>query len=291
MSWRTVVIGSNAKLDYKMEYLVVRTLEEVKRIHLSEIGVLILESTAVSLTSYLMCELVQRKIKVIVCDHERNPCAELIPTCGCHDGSAKIHQQLKWSEGHCKQVWTEIVRRKIQCQKNHLERRGFAQAEYLEEYLEQLQWNDSTNREGLAAKVYFGALFGGRFTRTEECPINAALNYGYSLLLSVINREISAAGYLNQLGICHQNTYNPFNFGCDLIEPLRPIVDSAVTDLNPQKFEKEEKLVLLGLFNKEVQYDGKKQYLLYAIRLYCNSIFRSLESGEISEIKWIEYGR
>ena len=111
------------------------------------------------------------------------------------------------------------------------------------------------------------------------------------MLLSVINREISAAGYLNQLGICHQNTYNPFNFGCDLIEPLRPIVDSAVADLNPQKFEKEEKLVLLGLFNKEVQYDGKKQYLLYAIRLYCNSIFRSLESGEISEIKWIEYGR
>ena len=91
MSWRTVVIGSNAKLDYKMEYLVVRTLEEVKRIHLSEIGVLILESTAVSLTSYLMCELVQRKIKVIVCDHERNPCAELIPTCGCHDGLSLIH--------------------------------------------------------------------------------------------------------------------------------------------------------------------------------------------------------
>lgn len=44
MSWRVVVVSSNAKVDYKMDYLVVRTLEEVRRIHLSEVGVLVLES-------------------------------------------------------------------------------------------------------------------------------------------------------------------------------------------------------------------------------------------------------
>ena len=67
MSWRVVMISSNAKLDYKLDYLVVRTADEVKRIHLSEIGVLVVESTAVSLTAYLLCELTQRKIKVIFC--------------------------------------------------------------------------------------------------------------------------------------------------------------------------------------------------------------------------------
>lgn len=92
MSWRIVVVSSNAKVDYKMDYLVVRTLNEVKRVHLSEIGVLILESTAISVTSYLLCELLQRKIKVIFCDHERNPCGELVPTHGCkqyHGDSSK----------------------------------------------------------------------------------------------------------------------------------------------------------------------------------------------------------
>jgi hypothetical protein len=60
MSWRVVVVSSNAKVDYKLNYLVVRTLNEVKRVHLSEIGVLILESTAISIASYLLCELLQR---------------------------------------------------------------------------------------------------------------------------------------------------------------------------------------------------------------------------------------
>ena len=116
MRWRVVVVASNAKLDYKLGYLVVRTVEEVKRVHLSEIGVLMLENTAISLTAYLMCELIQRKVKVIFCDHERNPYAELVPAHGSHDSSARIRQQLKWPEGVRQQVWTEIVREKLRRQ-------------------------------------------------------------------------------------------------------------------------------------------------------------------------------
>lgn len=289
MSWRVVVIASNSKLDYKLGYLVVRSLDEVKRIHLSEIAVLMLESTAVSLTAYLMCELVERKIRLILCDHERSPCAELEPIHASHDSSAKIRQQLRWSESAKQEVWTEIVREKIRRQRGHLRYEGLPQAEQLTGYLERVQWNDATNREGHAAKVYFNALFGLSFTRAEDCPINSALNYGYSLILSAINREISAAGYLNQLGIAHENTYNPFNLSCDFMEPLRPLVDRAVIVLNPDKFDTEEKHALLPLLNQEVQYEGKKQVLLYAIRLYCGSLFRALQSGDVSEIHWIDY--
>ncbi len=289
MSWRIVVVSSNAKVDYKLDYLVVRTLDEVKRVHLSEIGVLILESTAISITSYLLCELIRRKIKVIFCDHQRNPCAELVPTHGSHDSSAKIRQQLKWTQGIRQQIWTEIVRQKLRRQRSHLRRRGLPQAEQLTTYLEQLQWNDETNREGHAAKVYFNALFGTEFTRTADLPVNAALNYGYSLILSAINREISAAGYLNQLGLSHENTFNPFNLGCDFMEPLRPLIDSAIIDLQPEKFERTEKLAIVNILNCEVRHAGKQQHLLYAIRLYCNSLFRALQSGESAEIKWIDY--
>ncbi len=49
MGWRIVSISSLCKLDYKMDYLVVRERDETTRIHLSEIDVLILESTAISL--------------------------------------------------------------------------------------------------------------------------------------------------------------------------------------------------------------------------------------------------
>ena len=96
MSWRTVVISNNAKLDYQIGYLVVRGTETTK-IHLNEIGTLIIESTAVSMTSYLLSELIKNKIKVIFCDEKRNPVSELIPYYGSHDTSAKIRKQTEWT--------------------------------------------------------------------------------------------------------------------------------------------------------------------------------------------------
>ena len=71
MSWRTVVISSNVKLDYQMGYMVVRRMDTMK-IHLSEMEILIVESTAVSLTAALLNELSKKKIKVIFCDEKRN---------------------------------------------------------------------------------------------------------------------------------------------------------------------------------------------------------------------------
>ena len=289
MSWRVVVVASNAKVDYKMDYIVVRTVDEVRRVHISEIGVLMIESTAVSITAYALCELANRKVKVIFCDHERNPQTELMPIHGSHDTSAKIRQQLRWTENSKQNVWTELVREKIWQQRQLLTKLGLPQADLLERYLEELQLNDTTNREGHAAKVYFNALFGKNFSRADNCPVNAALNYGYGIILSAINREISAAGYLSQVGIFHDNTYNPFNLGCDFLEPLRPLVDCAVIRMNPECLEHEQKMALVQLLNRQVMIDGREQFLLYGIRIYCASLFRALQNGDISEIRMIEY--
>ena len=66
MSWRVVVISQRCKLDYSMNYMVVRG-EETKRVLLDEMAVLILENNAISMTGYLLSELIERKIKVILC--------------------------------------------------------------------------------------------------------------------------------------------------------------------------------------------------------------------------------
>ena len=112
MSWRTVVISQNAKLDYQLGYLVVRG-QDTHKIHLNEINTLIIESTAVSFTAYLLSELTKNKIKVVFCDEKRNPSSELLPYYGCHDTSSKIRKQIKWSEDIKTSVWTEIVIEKI----------------------------------------------------------------------------------------------------------------------------------------------------------------------------------
>ncbi len=289
MSWRVVLISSCAKLDYKLDYLVVRSFDDIRRIHISEISVLIIESTAVSLTSYLLCELIRHKVKIIFCNHERNPCSELLPCYGSHDASSRLRQQIQWSQTARQEIWTEIIRRKIYNQSALLAYRKLPQYTLLEKYINELQPGDATNREGHAAKVYFNALWGKDFSRSQDNYINAALNYGYSLLLSAINREITAAGYSTQLGINHNNTFNHFNLSCDFIEPLRPLVDAAVTEISEPKFEREEKMQIAALLNSQVIIDGRLQYLLYALRLYCISLLNALQNENIKEIKWIEY--
>ena len=162
-------------------------------------------------------------------------------------------------------------------------------ARQLDHYIKQVELNDATNREGHAAKVYFNSLFGMNFSRSQPSAINAALNYGYAIVLSALNREIVAAGLLTQLGIFHDNGANPFNLACDLIEPLRPLVDNAVIKMKPEKLETGEKLELINLLNKEVIFQGQKQHLLYALRLYSNNFFRCLETCDSEKMSFIQY--
>ncbi len=87
MSWRTVIISNQSKLDFKMGYLVVRG-EETKRVLVDEIAILLIENPAVSLTGCLVEALMEKKVRVIFCDSKRNPTAELVPHHGSHDSSS-----------------------------------------------------------------------------------------------------------------------------------------------------------------------------------------------------------
>ena len=285
MSWRTIVISSSAKLDYKLDYLVVRQ-EEITKIHLSEISILLIENTAVSITAALLNELIKRKIKVIFCDEKRNPSSELVSYYGCHDSSAKIRNQIRWNDEIKELIWTEIVSEKIRNQRNIL--KYFNKKEYfmLDEYLSQIEIGDATNREGHSAKVYFNALFGMDFTRTSDTPTNAALNYGYGILLSTFNREIVANGYITQLGLFHDNMFNHFNLGSDLMEPFRTLVDKIAHNLKPEIFNHNEKMELMNILNKEVIIDGKINYVNNAIKIYCKSVFDAINQQDVSLIKF-----
>lgn len=287
MSWRTVVISNVAKLDYQIGYLVVRG-QETTRIHLNEIKTLIIESTAVSMTAYLLSELTKNKVKVIFCDEKRNPSSELLPCYGSHDTSLKLRNQIKWDEIRKKEVWTQIVKEKILQQAALLQSLSKEEYRMLVSYAEEMEFGDETNREGHAAKVYFNAMFGKQFTRTEECPLNAALNYGYSILLSMFNREIVSNGYLTQLGLFHENMFNPFNLASDLMEPFRPIVDELVWKMKPECFETEEKREILQMVNREVSIAGRREMLDNAVKIYCKSIFDVLEGNADAVIRFYE---
>ena len=277
MGFRTVVIKNRAKLEVRLNSLIIRG-EQEKKVFIDEINTLIVQSTAVSLTVSLLCELVKRNIKVIFCDEKHNPQSELLPYYGAHNVSKKCKEQFLWQADTKGKVWKEIITRKIKGQAELLQERGFvSQAELLYSYINEIQDNDVTNREGHAAKVYFNCILNGD-SRKDGGFLNGCLNYGYAVLLSAFNREIVASGYLTQIGIWHDNEFNQFNFGCDLMEPFRVVVDR--TALCIEDGDKEFKKKMANVLNLKALIDDKNTTLDLAIRQYARSVFNALEKND-----------
>lgn len=278
MGWRCVVIDSPCKLSVSNNYLIVRN-DDVRKIHLSEVYCLMIACPAVNITGIALYELTRNKIKVVFCDEKRDPYGELIGYYGSHNCAKQLRKQLGWSGAAMGFVGTEIVTQKIRNQAAVLRKYGFDErASMLDGYAAEVVRGDTANREGHAAKVYFNTLFGMSFTREKDCDVNSALNYGYAVLLSCINREVVACGRLTQLGLTHRNEFNEFNLSCDLIEPFRVLVDEDVFLNRDKPFGKERKFELVGLLNKRVVY-GKEFCLNDAVGSYVRNVFDCLDSG------------
>lgn len=138
MGFRTVYITARSRCSYKNGYLVVRQ-EQQTMIHLSEIEKLIVESTAVYLSSYLMCELAQSKIPVVFCDLQHNPIGEYLPLYGAHDSSKRIQEQISWDKSIRAELWALIVKSKIKNQAIVLEELGKPETAMLKDYADQVQ--------------------------------------------------------------------------------------------------------------------------------------------------------
>ena len=286
--WRVVVVTGRSKLDLRYNSISIRRDNGTDFIHIGEVGTLILETTAISITAALMCELINQKVKVIFCDEKSNPHFELLPFYGSHDCSAKIKEQISWTDFFKESLWTIIVREKIENQMKLLKKLNKEEYKILQEYASQIEHNDNTNREGHSAKIYFSALFGNNFSRNKENSLNAFLNYGYQLLLSTFNKEIVANGYLTQIGIFHKNMFNYYNLSSDLMEPFRVIVDELAYKENPQKFEKDEKRKLQNILNLKFRINNVNHYLSDIIKIYTKSIFDALSANDLSLVRFFE---
>jgi CRISPR-associated protein Cas1 len=79
-------------------------------------------------------------------------------------------------------------------------------------------------------------VFGARRSPLTECPraavnpANAMLNYLYALLESEARLAAAAMGLDPGLGFLHLDTPTRDSLACDLMEPVRPVVDAFVLD-------------------------------------------------------------
>jgi CRISP-associated protein Cas1 len=134
--------------------------------------------------------------------------------------------------------------------------------------------------EGAAARAYFGALgqvmpdgmtFAGRSRRPPEDIINAALSYGYAIILGETVSALCAAGLDPAIGLLHADDDNRPSLALDLMEEFRPlVVDQVVVsaarraELRPEHGHREENLhgVLLTKAGREVLVAGYERRML-----------------------------
>lgn len=289
MGWRTVVIESPCRLSYKNEHMLIRGEKDIS-VYIPEIDTLLVATTQCVTSAVLICELLKNKVNVVFCDEKHNPFSQLISLAGSYNSSGKITEQMSWTAENKTAAFDALIRRKILNQASMLKKaEKFTESEMLIGYAADLQENDITNREGFAAKVYFNALFGHDFTRDRMCSVNAALNYGYTVLLSCFNREVVAAGYLTQLGLHHCNDFNSFNYSCDLIEPFRVIVDDYVYFFPPGSFlTSEYKRGIVSLLQKKVKFE-KEYYLSDAIGIFVRRMSQAVRDGNVSDVVQYEF--
>lgn len=280
MSFRTIVITKQSKISYKNRFLVVKQENDEKYIHLSEIDTIIVDSISVSISSYLLKELSDNKINIIFCDEKHNPFGELKSYYLAHNSSKKIIMQSKWTKKKKDELWQLIVKNKITNQALLLSKIKSSNYNLVLSYASNVAIGDKTNREGHAAKIYFNSLFTKKFVRNGKDDINAALNYGYAVLLSTFNKEIISNGYLTELGIHHKNEFNPFNLTCDFMEPFRIIIDNFVYFNKDREFNAAYKMDIVNIFNGKYKYNNKQYILKDIIKIYTKNIFDYLENNK-----------
>ncbi|MFO3701891.1 type II CRISPR-associated endonuclease Cas1 [Staphylococcus felis] len=285
MSFRTVIVTTEAKLSLRRNHLIVKG-EQVSQVSLNEISCLVIEHPNVSMTGHLINALSNHKIVTILCNSKHLPHTFFLSVYGHHRQSRLIAKQMDWSNERKNRLWQELIKHKILNQKQIIETfYGKDEADPFERYAKEVVLGDKTNREGHAAKVYFNKILEEGFHRGYDNAQNAALDYGYQVLLAILARTIVSKDYLTELGIKHKNEFNMYNLASDFMEIFRPLVDYYVLKNIKEEFETKEKRVILNILNKKLKIGPKQYYLVNAIEIYLDSLFKYLSSGDIEVIR------
>ena len=292
MGWKTVIIGSEAKVSLSLNKLKITIGNEFQNVPLGDIDTVIFSHNRVILTIPLLSALVENNINIIICDEKNDPIGIFQPFNGHSLVFKRLNAQINWKLTRKKKLWKRIIELKIQSEIDALilEKRQVKVIEQLKVYRESVYTDDQTNREAASARMYFTEMFGDDFTRDIPNIQNYALNYGYKILASYISRCIASRGLITQLGIHHIGESNPFNLTYDFIEPLRAIIDLWVIESITDTFNAPLKQELIGILNYRVYVKDKWMRLNDAIEDIVDSYIAYLDERS-NEVLYIDLSK
>lgn len=259
MGWKTLIIGCECKVSLSENRLKIHIEDDYHIYPLNDLDTIIFSHRFIIITMPLLIAMINNNVNIIICDDKNDP----IGTFNAFNNHSLVFKQLKkqldWRLVRKKKLWKRIIENKIKSEIDVLTSFGKDEKSIkkLKELKNNIYTDDFSNREAIAARIYFTSLFSDDFNRDDVCTINNSLNYGYKIIASYISKCLVARGYLPQLGIHHIGESNPFNLTYDFIEPFRAIVDAWTYSHIEDKFSSNEKQSLIEILDYKIYTNNK----------------------------------
>lgn len=284
MSWRIVFVEESEKLLLYLDNLKVISDSKEVLIPLSDINSIMIDNNRTMLSTRLISRCVQENIIIFTTDQKHIPVSITLPLSGNYRASHMLKKQLNWEKSSKDFMWQIIVKYKILYQAKVLQGASVEKniIERMLKFTKETKPADPMNCEGLAAKMYFRALFGATFVRHNMDVMNIAMDYGYSIVRSQIARAVIAHGLTAQIGIFHRGRTNAFNLVDDIMEPFRPIIDLWIyKNINPDEmFLRKHRISMIRLMTQKVEYKNKKVTLIFAINNVVEKFILAMDDKE-----------
>ena len=289
MVMRTLSFSRPCILSLKNCQMVIKMKDDpdfMRTIPVEDIGFILLENQQISITLPLLNALADNNAAVIVCTDKMMPNAMLLNLDSNSVQGERYRDQINASEPLKKNLWKQTVEAKIRNQAALLDKLD-KDGSQLKPYWQNVKSGDTDNREGIAAKIYWDALFGDDFMRYRSgVSPNEMLNYGYTVLRAAVTRSLMGSGLFPAFGIYHRNRYNAFPLADDIMEPYRPYVDEIVFDLyanGEQELNKDVKAELLKLLYVDTVFDKVTRPLDLGLSVTTSSLAKCF-SGDQKKI-------
>ncbi|MCW3805946.1 type II CRISPR-associated endonuclease Cas1 [Plebeiibacterium marinum] len=285
---RTLFFTNPAYLSFCQNQLIVKQNGQERSVPIEDIALVVLENAQITVTLPVLQKLNENNVAVICCNEKHMPASMLLNLDGHHLQGELFRNQLNSTLPLKKQLWQQTIQNKIRNQAAMLKKKGRSQGALLS-LVTSVKSDDSSNREGTAAREYWSLLFGEGFLRDRYgAGPNPYLNYGYIILRAAVTRALVGSGLLPTLGIHHKNRYNSYCLADDIMEPYRVYVDDAVFDMwesgdNDQILDKESKAYLLNVLTCDVSIGKVKRPLMVALSHTTASLSRCF-NGDTKKI-------
>lgn len=282
---RTIVVTSRCYANTSdLQLVLSQDGDEIARVPIEDIGLLLIENASVVLTSRLLSTLGDHGATVVLCDERYQPSVLLQPLSGNTLHAQRLRLQVDCPLPTQKRIWKGIVQAKLANQAEVLDMLGM-QSAGIRRRITKVRTNDSTNQEGVAASAYWKVLMSAyKCRRDPDGPYpNNVLNYGYAILRSAVARSLVASGLHPALGIKHGNRNNAFALADDVMEPFRPFVDATIFERAVNwpldEFTTTMKKEILEVLTVDSHWPEGRRPLLNSIQLSAASLVSAL-SGE-----------